>query len=327
MLKCRLRACTMAVITGALAALGAYTAAAQSPQYPTRPIRAVIPFPGGGGPMNVMGRVVQLMNAPLGQPIVLDNRPGADGAIGADLLIKSAADGHTLFVASNSAMSGLPHLRKKPPYDPLTAFAPVGFVGRITFLLIANPTLPVKSVNELIEHVRASPGKINYASGNVSGIVMMASFAKTHGLNMLHVPYKGDIAAASDFGAGRVQLMFASTSFLGLIREGRLRALAVTLPKRSPLLPDTPTMEEAGAAPIALQVWAGLFAPTRTPADIVARLNRELNAVLRGADARMLYDREGIVSQEMTPAALGVHVKTQLDTWGRAIREAGIPQE
>ena len=177
MLKCRLRACTMAVITGALAALGAYTAAAQSPQYPTRPIRAVIPFPGGGGPMNVMGRVVQLMNAPLGQPIVLDNRPGADGAIGADLVIKSAADGHTLFVASNSAMSGLPHLRKKPPYDPLTAFAPVGFVGRITFLLIANPTLPVKSVNELIEHVRASPGKINYASGNVSGIVMMASFA------------------------------------------------------------------------------------------------------------------------------------------------------
>ncbi len=191
MLKCRLPACTMAVITGALAALaalGAYTAAAQSSQYPTRPIRAVLPFPGGGGPMNVMGRVVQLMNAPLGQPIVLDNRPGADGAIGADLVIKSAADGHTRFVASNSAMSGLPHLRKKPPYDPLTAFAPVGFVGRITFLLIAHPTLPVKSVNELIEHVRATPGKINYASGNVSGIVMMASFAKTHGLNMLHVP-------------------------------------------------------------------------------------------------------------------------------------------
>jgi len=309
---------------GVLAVLGATTASAQ---YPTRPIRAVVPFPGGGGPMNVIGRVVQLMNTSLGQPVVLDNRPGADGAIGADLVLKSAADGHTLFVASNSAMSGLPHLRKKPPYDPLTAFAPVGFIGRITFLLIVHPTLPAKSVNELIEHVRAAPGKINYASGNVSSIVMMASFAKTHGLNMLHVPYKGDIAAASDFGAGRVQLMFASTSFLGLIREGRLRALAVTLPQRSPLMPDTPTMEEAGAPPIPLQVWAGVFAPARTPKDIVTRLNRELITVLRSTEARTLLDREGIVSQEMTIDELAAHVKAQFDTWGRAIREADIPKE
>ena len=315
---------TAALVAASSAVLSAATASAQ---YPTRPIRAVVPFPGGGGPMNVIGRVVQLMNAPLGQPIVLDNRPGADGAIGADLVLKSAPDGHTLFVASNSAMSGLPHLRKKPPYDPLTAFAPVGFVGRITFMLIMHPLLPAKSVSELIEHVRATPGKINYASGNVSGIVMMASFAKTHGLNMLHVPYKGDIAAASDFGAGRVQLMFASSSFLGLIREGRLRALAVTLPKRSPLLPDVPTMEEAGTPPIPLQVWAGVFAPAGTPNDVVVRLNRELNTVLRGTEARTLLDREGIVSQEMTTGELARHVKAQLETWGRAIREAGVPQE
>ena len=315
-----IKACLSIVASLACAA----TAAAQ---YPTRPIRAVVPFPGGGGPMNVAGRVVQMMNTALGQPVVLDNRPGADGLIGADLVLKSAPDGHTIFVASNSAMSGLPHLRKQPPFDPITAFAPVGFVGRITFLLIAHPTLPVKSVNELIEHVRATPGKINYASGNVSGIVMMAAFAKTHGLNMLHVPYKGDIAAASDFGAGRVQLMFASTSFLGLIREGRLRALAITLPRRSPLIPDTPTMEEAGVAPIPLQVWAGVFAPARTPGAIVARLNRELNTVLRSTEARTLLDREGVVSQEMTPGELAAHVKTQFDTWGRAIREAGIAQE
>jgi tripartite-type tricarboxylate transporter receptor subunit TctC len=296
-------------------------------QYPSRPIRAVVPFPGGGGPMNVVGRVVQLMNTSLGQPVILDNRPGADGAIGADLVIKSAPDGHTLFIASNSAMSGLPHLRKNPPYDPMTAFAPVGFVGRITFMLITHPTLPATSVSELVEYVRANPGKINYASGNVSAIVMMAAFAKMHGLNMLHVPYKGDVAATSDFGAGRVQLMFASTSFLGLIREGRLRALAVTLPKRSPLLPDVPTMEEAGFAPIPLQVWAGLFAPARTPNDVITRLNHELNAVLRGTEARALLDREGIVPQEMTPEELATHVRIQLDTWGRAIREAGIPQE
>jgi len=312
-----------------IAVLGAGTGAAQTvaTQYPSRPIRAVVPFPGGGGPMNVAGRVVQLMNTSLGQPVVLDNRPGADGAIGADLVLKSAPDGHTLFVASNSAMSGLPHLRKKPPYDPLTAFAPVAFIGRITFMLSVHPTLPSKTVNELIAHVRTVPGKLSYASGNVSAIVMMATFAKMHGLDMLHVPYKGDVAAVGDFVAGRVQVMFSSTSFLGLIREGRLRPLAVTLPRRSPLLPDVPTMEEAGAPPIPLQVWAGLFAPARTPQEIVARLNREMNAVLRRTDARELLDREGIVSQEMTTDELATHVKVQLDTWGRAIREAGIPQE
>ena len=241
-------------------------------------------------------------------------------------VIKAAPDGHTIFVASNSAMAGVPHLRLKPPYDPLTAFSPVGFIGYITFMLSVHPSLPAKTVQEMIEQVRAAPGKINYGSGNVSGIVMMATFAKTHGLNMLHVPYKGDVAAAADFGAGRVQAMFSATSFLGLIREGRLRALAVTLPKRSPLLPDVPTMEEAGVPPIPLQVWAALFVPARTPDAVIARLNRELHNVLRG-DGRALLEREGMVPQEMTPAQLGAHVKTQLDVWGRAIREAGIPRD
>lgn len=308
-------------------ALAFTTTAAWAQQYPTRPIRAIVPFPGGGGPMNVAGRTVQTMQVALGQPVVVDNRPGGDGAVGADIVIKSAPDGHTVFVASNSAMAGLPHLRVKPPYDPLTAFAPIGFIGHFTFMLSVHPSLPVKTVNELIEHVRAVPGKINYASGNVSGIVMMAAFAKAHGLNMLHVPYKGDVAATSDFAAGRVQVMFSATTFLGLIRDGRLRTLAVTLPKRSALLPDVPTMEEAGVAPIPLQVWSALFAPAGTPNAVITRLNRELNAVLRSPETRALFDREGIVAQEMTPPQLAAHVKSQLDIWGRAIREAGIPRD
>lgn len=307
-------------------ALIAASSIATAQPYPTRPIRAVVPFPGGGGPMNHSGRTVQLMQSALGQPIVIDNRPGGDGAVGADIVIKSAPDGHTIFVASNSAMAGLPHLRLKPPYDPLTAFAPVGFIGYITFMLSVHPSLPVKSVGELIDHVRAAPGKYNYASGNVSGIVMMATFAKAHGLNMLHVPYKGDVAATSDFTAGRVQLMFSATSFMGLMREGRLRPLAVTLPRRSPLLPDVPTLEEAGVAPIPLQVWAALFVPAGTPQAVIARLNRELNIVLRG-DGRIALEREGMVLQEMTPQQLAAHGKSQLDVWGRAIREAGIPRD
>lgn len=295
-------------------------------QFPARPIRAVVPFPGGGGPMNISARAVQLMQTPLGQPIVIDNRPGGDGIVGAEVVVKANPDGHTLFVASNSAMAGVPHLRLKPPYDPLTAFSPVGFIGYITFMLSVHPSLPAKSIGELIEQVRAAPGKWNYASGNVSGIVKMATFAKMHGLNMLHVPYKGDVAALADFSAGRVQLMFSATTFMGLIREGRLRALAVTLPRRSPLLPEVPTMEEAGVAPIPLQVWAALFVPARTPEAIVTRLNRELIAVLRG-EGRAMLEREGMVLQEMTPAQLNAHVKSQLDIWGRAIREAGIPRD
>ena len=298
--------------------------AAHAQPYPTRPIRVVIPFPGGGGPMNMSGRVVQLLAPALGQQLVLDNRPGADGAIGADVVIKSAPDGHTLFLASNSALSALPHLRKKPPFDPLTAFEPVGFVGRITFFLLVHPSLPVKSAAELVNHVRAQPGKLTYGSGNTTAQVMMAQFTSANKLDMVHVPYKGDVAVTADFVAGRVQLLFGSTSFAGLMKDGRLRALAVMLPTRLKGFPDLPSSEEAGIGQITVRPWAALVAPAKTPKAITERLNRELNAVLAKPEGRDLLERESMDTQAMTPAELGAYIRTQLAVWGTAIKEAGI---
>jgi tripartite-type tricarboxylate transporter receptor subunit TctC len=293
-------------------------------QYPSRPIRVVIPFPGGGGPMNLAGRVVQLMAPSLGQQLVLDNRPGADGAIGADVVIKAAPDGHTLFLGSSSALSALPHLRKKPPFDPITAFEPIGMIGRITFFLMVHPSLPVKSVAELIAHARANPGKLSYGSGNTTSIVMMAQFLAPSRLDIVHVPYKGDVAALSDFVAGRVQVMFGATTFVGLMKEGRLRPLAVMLPQRTSIFPDVPSVEEAGLGLVTVRTWAALVAPAKTPKPIIERLNRELNAVLAKPEGRELLDRESIDPQAMTPAELGGYIRSQLDIWGKAISDAGI---
>ena len=293
-------------------------------QYPSRPIRVVIPFPGGGGPMNLAGRVVQLMAPALGQQLVLDNRPGADGAIGAEVVIRAAPDGHTLFLGSSSALSALPHLRKKPPFDPLREFAPIGMIGRITFFLMAHPGLPVKSVAELIDYARVNPGKLSYGSGNTTSIVMMAQFLAPSRLDIVHVPYKGDVAALSDFVAGRVQVMFGATTFAGLMKDGRLRPLAVMLPKRTALFPEVPAAAEAGLAYVTVRTWAALVAPAGTPKPIIERLNRELNAVLAKPEGRELLDRESIDPQPMTPAELGSYIRSQLDVWGKAISDAGI---
>ena len=293
-------------------------------QYPGRPIRVVIPFPGGGGPMNLAGRVVQLMAPALGQQLVLDNRPGADGAIGAEVVIKAAPDGYTLFLGSSSAFSALPHLRKKPPFDPVTAFAPIGMIGRITFFLMVHPGLPVKSVAELIEYARANPGKLSYGSGNTTSIVMMAQLLAANRLDIVHVPYKGDVAALSDFVAGRVQVLFGATTFAGLMKDGRLRGLAVMQPARNTMFPDIPSAEEAGLGQVTVRTWAALVAPAKTPKPIIEKLNRELNAVLAKPEGRELLDRESIAPQATTPAELGSYIRSQYDVWGKAIRDAGI---
>ena len=293
-------------------------------QYPGRPIRVVIPFPGGGGPMNLAGRVVQLMAPALGQQLVLDNRPGADGAIGAEVVIKAAPDGYTLFLGSSSAFSALPHLRKKPPFDPVTAFAPIGMIGRITFFLMVHPGLPVKSVAELIEYARANPGKLSYGSGNTTSIVMMAQLLAANRLDIVHVPYKGDVAALSDFVAGRVQVLFGATTFAGLMKDGRLRGLAVMQPARNTMFPDIPSAEEAGLGQVTVRTWAALVAPAKTPKPIIEKLNRELNAVLAKPEGRELLDRESIAPQATTPAELGSYIRSQLNVWGKAISDAGI---
>jgi tripartite-type tricarboxylate transporter receptor subunit TctC len=315
----------MRIVLGVVFAI--VTAAASSlslAQYPNRPIRLVIPFPGGGGPVGVSVRVVQMINGAIGQQVVADNRPGADGVIAADIVLKSVPDGYTLFFGTNTAMSALPYLRKAVPFDPATAFAPVAMIGRYTFFLYVHPTLPVKSVAELIAHARANPGKLTYASGNSTALTMMSQFLLVNKLEMVNVNYKGDMAAISDMASGRVQLMFGSSAITPLAKEGRVRALAVMQPARSPLLPDAIPANEAGLGDVSIRAWGGVFAPAKTPRAVIDRLNREINAMLPRKESRDLFDAGGIDPQSMTPEQLGAHVKEQLEVWGRAIRAAGI---
>ena len=297
-------------------------------QYPTKPVRIIVPFAAGSSTDVITRILAQPLQQSLGQTFVVDNRPGADGALAGEMAAKAPADGYTLLMATNSPLSAIPHLRKKPPYDALRDFAPISMVGRYTFLLAVNPTLPAKSLRELFDHARANPGKLNYASGNTSSIVMMAMMSSLAGVKMVHVPYKSEPPAVVDLISGQVQVMMTSYATVAAhLREGRLRALALALAQRSPLLPNLPTIAEAGMPKFSITPWAGVFAPARTPAAVVGRLSREFNAALKRSDIRSLLDQQAFAGESSTPAALDAWVKDQYQIWGAAMREAGIQPE
>jgi len=297
-------------------------------QYPSKPIRMVIHFPAGGS-TDVVARVLaQAMSESLGQPIVVENKLGADGAIAADAVMKAAPDGYTIFLATNTAMMQVPLMRKDPPYDPVTAFTPIGFVGRYTFLLVVTPSLQVNTFAELIAYARANPGKINFATYSSASQLAYAQIVKNANVDMLRVPYKGEVPSIADLLGGNIHAVFATpTSSLAHIRDGRLRVLATTLPKRSALLPDVPTTVEAGMPPINVEFFAALFGPARMPPEVVSRLNAELNAAMAKPQVRAQIDRQGFELSGSTPAELGQFVKDQLGAWARGFADAGIRPE
>lgn len=297
-------------------------------QYPSKPIRLILPFPAGGSTDTIARAIAQPLSAALGQQVVVENRPGADGAIAADVVIRSAPDGYTLFLGTSSVMSAVPTMRKQPPYDPVTAFTPIGKIGTYAYFMFAHPSLPGRTVGEVIQYIRANPGKVNYAGATTAGVmaaVEMSGFAK---LDMVRIPYKGEGAATLDLVSGRVQLMFATpTNAMPVAKEGRLKVLAVLLPQRSPLSPETPTMSEAGAPNLSIVPWGGFFGPAGLPPEIVARLNRELNIALARPDVRAQLEQQALEVQSSTAAELGAHVKTQLDLWRKAVLESGLIPE
>jgi len=297
-------------------------------QYPSKPIRIIVPFPPGGGADNSSRIIGQALSQGLGQTLLIENRAGADGVIGAEAVINAAPDGYTLFFGTNTALVAVPVLRKNPPYDSRVAFAPISLLGRFVFFAYISSTVPANTLTEFIQHAKNNPGKLNYGTGNSTAIVATVQMMRLAGISMVQVPYKGDAPTIADLLAGRVQFaMITTASALALAKEGRLRVLATLLPNRSSLAPEVPTMVEAGLSGVSILPWASLLGPAKMPRDAVDRLSRELNVVLKRTEVREQLSRQAFEAEGSSPEAMTAFLAEQIDSWGRAVKEAGIPPE
>src|SRR6266852_1115459 len=319
---------TMQKLIRVLAAVGVLglSATPAAAQYPARPIRIVVPFPPGGG-ADAMGRIVaQPLSKTLGQPVVGDNRPGAEGAIAGEVVAKSAPDGYTILLAGNSMLGAM--LRKNPPYDAIADFGPITHLGKFAFFLVVHPSVPAKTLSELIDYARANPGRLNYATANLSAILAFAQLKSFGNVDMVHVPYKGESLTLPDLLNARVQLVVGTgASVVPLVKEGRLRALATLLPTRSSLLPSVPTIAEAGMPHLTAVPWSALFAPAKTPKEIVQRLSHEVNVILKRPEMRGQFQKHGFEPAGSTPGELSAFLKQQLVEWRSAARSAGLEPE
>ncbi len=311
----------------AVAALG-LIAIPSAAQYPAKAIRIVVPFAAGGAADAITRIVAPPLSETLGQPVLVENRPGAEAAIGAELVAKSAPDGYTILFGGNTPMLGVPILRKNPPYDVITDFAPITSVVKFAVFLVVHPSVPAKTLSELIDYARANPGKLNYATSTLIAILAFAQLKSFANVDMVRVSYKGDAPAIPDLLSARVHLMFNTGSLVvPLVKEGRLRALATLLPERSSLLPNVPTIGEGGMPQLSVVVWTGLFAPAKTPEKIVERLSREVNVILKRPEIRGQFEKQGSEPAGSTPGELGAFLKQQLVEWRSAARSAGLEPE
>ena len=314
--------------TLALLALHAAAQAQPAAAFPTRPVRFVIGFP-AGGPTDAAGRIMaQSLSTAFGQPVIIDNRPGADGVIGAELAAKATPDGHTLLLGSSGNMAGAPAMRKSLPFDPIADFTPITFVGWNSQLLVVNAGTPAKNLAELISYARTNPGKLVVAAANPSTVFAMAQVKSAAKVGMLSVPYKGDAAAVPDMIAGRANILIGGTNLvLPHVKEGRLRAIAAITRTRTRPAPDVPTMVEQGVANFSIYGWFALFAPSKTPAAIVERLDREVSAVLKRPETQEQFSKIGFEVGNMPRKDVPAFVKDQLTSWAAAAREAGIERQ
>lgn len=300
-------------------------AALAAAQYPVKPIRVVIPFGAGSSTDAVMRVLAPAVSATIGQQLVIDPKPGADGAISATEIARAAPDGYTLGVGSGGPLAAVPALRKNPPYDVNTDFTPITDIGRYTVFLYINTSVPAKNFQEFVAHVKANPGKIAYGTGNPSGIVAWAQMNSLLGLDMLHVPYKTAPQVMPDLLANRVQaLMDPPAVALSHVRDGKLRALVTTLNRRSPLLPEVPTIHEAGLPQFTISNWMGLMGPARLPREIVDRVNREFGAALRKPEVIAALEKQAFMPNPSTPEQFGAFIKEQVQSYGSLLRAAGV---
>jgi tripartite-type tricarboxylate transporter receptor subunit TctC len=308
----------------ALLALGAGGALAQN--YPTKPIRLVVPFPPGGTTDILAREAGARLSISLGQPVVIDNRPGAGGNIGADLVAKSAPDGYTLLMGTVGTHAINPSLYSKMPYDHVKDFTPVILVAGVPNVLEVTPSLPVNSVADLIKLAKDKPGQLNFASSGSGTSIHLSGelFKAMAGVDMTHVPYKGSAPALTDLIGGQVQLMFDNLpSSLAQIRAGKLRAVAVTSAQRAPALPNVPTIAESGLPGFEASSWFGILAPAGTPPAIVARINADVNQWLATADAKDKLLAQGAVAAGGTPGDFAAHIRAETEKWAKVVKISG----
>jgi tripartite-type tricarboxylate transporter receptor subunit TctC len=324
------------MIVAALAALAAFApmqaAVAQAPvgrDWPTRPLRLVVPFPPGSGVDIVSRHVAPRLSEGLGQPVVIDNRGGAGGVVGAEVAAKSPADGYTLLMGTAGILTVVPALAKVN-YNVQRDFAPVSVVASVPSALVVHPSLPVKTVRDLVALARARPGSINYATtGNGTLPHLAAEFLRLRAsIDIVHVPYKGSAPAITDLLGGQVEMFFANMlSAMPHVTSGRLRAVAVSSVKRSPVLPAVPTMIEAGYPDFEASTWFGLLAPSGVPPEIVQRLHAEVVKLLAGKELQQRLGSEGAVAVGNTPSEFAAYIRSETEKWTRVVKAAQIRAE
>jgi tripartite-type tricarboxylate transporter receptor subunit TctC len=314
--------------TGAAAAPAAGRAR-QAPAWPTRPVRIVVGYAAGGGTDIVARLMAERLTRLWGQPVVVENRTGAAGTLAADLVAKAPPDGHTLMMAASPELAIARSTQRNLPYDPVRDFAPVVLVCELPFLLVVHPSVPARTLGELLQLARAQPGRLNYASfgtGSSSHLVGEL-FRATAGVEVNHIPYRGSAPAIADLIAGQVQMAFDTfPAALPHVREGRLRAIAAAMPERSPLAPEVPTFAEAGLPGFTGGTWIGLIAPAATPAPVVERIWRDSDALVRDGFADALRER-GLEPRGLGPDAFRRFIEAEVRKWSAVAERAGIRPE
>jgi len=317
-----------AVVVGAVSVLLAANAAAQP--YPSKPIRLMVPFPPGGSTDIVARIVAQKLGTQLGQQFVIENRGGAGGTLGTAVVAKAPADGYNLVVGTTSTHVVAPSVYQKLEYDPVRDFAPISLMAVTPYLLVVNPGVSARNVKELVELMKAQPGKLNYASAGVGSTThlameMLKGASQTYAL---HIPYNGNGPAGTAVIAGQVEILFGSLpAVLPHARSGRVRALAVGTPKRSPSLPEVPTVAESGYPGFDASLWLAIMAPAGTPAPVIERLNKEIAAAVSSKDTAETLDKNGAEPMTSSPAELAAMVKEGVVKYAKVVKDAGVKPE
>jgi tripartite-type tricarboxylate transporter receptor subunit TctC len=315
----------LALTTSLTASLGTAQTAAQN--YPQKPIRMIVPFTPGGSTDILARSIGQELSKAWGQSVIIENIAGAGGSIGADKAAKSPADGYTLLMGHIGTLAVNPSLYPKLPYNPIKDFAPVAWVARVPNVLVVNPNVPAKNVQELIALAKSKPGQLSYGSGGNGSAANLATeyFKMQTETAILHIPYRGTAPAVTDLMGGQIQMLFTGApAVMGQVKSGQLRALAVSSPKRLDALPDLPTVAEAGYKNFEADQWYGVVAPAGTPRDIVLKLNQQINVALNSAELKKRLTTEGAVATPETPEAFGKLIAQEIERWRPVITSGRV---